>query len=146
MVPLAVLAISFCLFFLTGLAGNQYLADYHHALRPALALMFLVTASAHWGTKRVDLLRMVPPVLGKPAIWVTVTGVLEILGAIGLLIPLLAPLAAAGLALLLLALFPANIRAAHLRLTIGGRSVPQLGVRTLLQVIFLLCALLAGRH
>jgi uncharacterized membrane protein len=146
MIPLAVLAAGFCLFFLIGLAGNQYLADYHHALRPALAIMFLLTASAHWGAKRVDLLRMVPPVFGRPALWVTVTGLLEIAGAIGLLIPATATLAASGLALLLLAMFPANMQAARLHLTIGGRAVPKLRRRALIQVIFLICVLLASRH
>jgi uncharacterized membrane protein len=146
MIPLAVLAVGFCFFFLVGLAGSQYLADYHHALRPALGVMFLLTASAHWGTKRADLLRMVPPVLGRPGRWVTATGLLEIVGAIGLLIPATAALAAYGLALLLIAMFPANIQAARLHLAIGGRAVPKLGIRTLIQLIFLTCVLLASRR
>jgi uncharacterized membrane protein len=36
-----------------------------------------------------------------------------------------------------LALFPANIHAARQRLTIAGRPVPNLPVRTLIQLIFL---------
>ena len=146
MIPLAVLAIAFCICFLAGLSGNRYLADYHHALRPALTTMFLLTASAHWGPKRVDLLRMVPPVFGPAGILVTVTGLLEIAGAIGLLIPRTAAIAACGLGLLLIAMFPANIHAARLRLTIGGRPVPSAGVRTIIQVIFLACLLLAALH
>jgi uncharacterized membrane protein len=146
MIPLAVLAVAFCVFFAIGLFGNQYLADYHHALRPALALMFLLTASAHWGAKRADLIRMVPPMFGRPETWVTVTGLLELAGAIGLLIPTTAPIAACGLALLLIALFPANIHAARLHLKIGGRPVPTAGVRAVIQVIFLACAILAAMH
>jgi uncharacterized membrane protein len=37
----------------------------------------------------------------------------------------------------LLAVFPANLRAARERLTIGGQQVPALFSRTLLQIVFL---------
>ena len=43
MIPFAVLAASFCVCLLIGFAGNHYLADYRHALRVALAMMFLLT-------------------------------------------------------------------------------------------------------
>ncbi|HZS54630.1 MAG TPA: DoxX family protein [Bryobacteraceae bacterium] len=143
MIPFVVLVVAFCICALTGKLGNAYLADYHHALRPALAVMFLLTASAHWGAKRADLVRMVPSAFGRTEAWVTLTGLLEIAGAIGLLIPVTAPAAAIGLALLLLAMFPANVRAARLHLTIGGKQVPKIGIRAVIQVIFLTCAVLA---
>ncbi|WP_051978971.1 DoxX family protein [Edaphobacter aggregans] len=50
---------------------------------------------------------------------VTVTGVVEFLGAIGLMLTKVAPYAALGLAIMLLAVFPANIHAARQRLTIA---------------------------
>ena len=75
---------------------------------------------------------------------VSATGVFEILGAAGLLIPAVAPLAAACLAMLLIALFPANIRAAREGLTIGGRPTTALPLRTLLQLVFLAAVLVAG--
>src|SRR5215471_6990933 len=83
------------------------------ALRIALAAMFLLGASAHWGKRRADLVRMVPAVLPRPDLLVTITGLCEVLGAVGLLIPRVAPVAALGLSLLLIVLFPANIRAAR---------------------------------
>lgn len=46
-------------------------------------------------------------------------------------------LGGAALSLLLLAVFPANLRAARERLTIGGQQVPALFSRTLLQIVFL---------
>jgi hypothetical protein len=49
--------------------------------------------------------------------------------------------AALGLAILLLAVFPANVRAARQRLTIAGRPVPGLIPRTLLQIVFLTAAI-----
>jgi uncharacterized membrane protein len=68
---------------------------------------------------------------------VAVTGVLEHLGAIGLVLKKLAPYAALGLAIMLVAVFPANIHAARQRLTIAGRPVEPLVPRALLQIVFL---------
>jgi len=144
MIPLIVLAAGFLLFVFLGMAGIPYFAGYHHALRLALAVMFLLTASAHWGAKRADLVRMVPPSFKHPELWVTVTGILEMLGAAGLLIPATVTIAAIGLSLMLIAMFPANVHAARLRLTIGGRPVPRLGTRIVIQLIFLACVLIAG--
>jgi uncharacterized membrane protein len=108
-----------------------------NALRIALAGMFLLTASAHWGKRREDLIRMVPTSLPRPDVLVTITGIGEILGAIGLLIPGAAPVAALGLALLLIALFPANVRAAQQAITFGGRPATPLPARTFIQIVFL---------
>ena len=108
------------------------------ALRIALATMFLLTASAHWGKRRADLVRMVPAGLPGPDLLVTLTGVCEIFGAVGLFIPRVASVAALGLTLLLIALFPANIRAARQAITIGGRPVTPLPARTIIQIVFLI--------
>jgi uncharacterized membrane protein len=70
---------------------------------------------------------------------VTVSGILEIAGAIGLMLPNMARLAAAGLSILLVAVFPANVRAAKERLTIAGQSTPPLVLRSVIQTVFL-CA------
>ncbi|HEY6066298.1 MAG TPA: hypothetical protein VIY96_09095 [Thermoanaerobaculia bacterium] len=65
------------------------------------------------------------------------TGVLEILGAIGLLVPATRRLAAGGLALMLVALFPANVSAARRRLTLRGKPVTPLPLRLAIQLLFL---------
>ncbi|MGH7996115.1 MAG: hypothetical protein ACREFX_07175 [Opitutaceae bacterium] len=67
----------------------------------------------------------------------TATGILELLGAAGLLIPATAATASVCLAVLLLALFPANVRAAQRHLAIGGRTATPLILRTLLQIAFI---------
>jgi uncharacterized membrane protein len=92
------------------------------------------------GKRRPDLIQMVPPLLSRPDLLVTATGILEIIGAIGLMIPSLARYAAFGLALLLIGVFPANVHAARRRLTIAGRPVPDLLPRTVLQIVFLVAA------
>jgi uncharacterized membrane protein len=87
---------------------------------------------------------MVPPRLPRPGMLVTATGILELVGAAGLLVPTTAPLAAAALAALLVAMFPANVRAATKRLTIGGQPATPLVLRAILQVVFLAAVALAA--
>lgn len=144
MLPLMVLVTATLVLRGIGFAGAGLLESWTWCLRGGLALMFLFTASAHWGKRRGDLIAMVPRVFRRPDWLVTATGVLEILGAVGLLIPVTAPVAATCLAILLMALFPANVRAARERLTIGGRPATALPLRTLLQLVFIAALLVAG--
>ncbi|WP_213483898.1 DoxX family protein [Thermobacillus xylanilyticus] len=90
------------------------------------------------------MIRMVPPAFPKPELLVTLTGWLEIIGAVGIVIPAVSPYAAVGLALLLAAMFPANVHAARRRLTLSGKPATPLLPRTLLQLVFLAAVLLAG--
>ncbi|MED1793275.1 DoxX family protein [Brevibacillus nitrificans] len=144
MVPFYVLVGAFLLFKILGLIGLPYFQGWHTSLQGAVAVMLLLTASAHWGAKRPDLIRMVPSIFPKPDWIVTATGLLEIAGAIGILFPATSQVTSIGLAVLLVAMFPANVRAARESLTIGGRPVPKLPLRTVLQVVFLAAVLLAG--
>jgi len=137
MAPLVVLVLGFILLLVAGRLGVRPLARWELCLRIALASMFLLTASAHFGPQRMDLVRMVPPGFPAPELLVTLTGGAELLGAIGLLIPRTARLAAACLAVLMLALFPANVHAAQAHLSISGRPVMPLVPRLLMQVGFI---------
>jgi uncharacterized membrane protein len=144
MIPLYVLIGSFVFFLMLGHAGIVHFQGWQHALRASLGAMFLLTASAHWGRRRADLIAMVPSVFPLPALLVTSTGIVEIVGAIALQIPKLAFFAAAGLFLMLVAIFPANVFAARHRLSIGGRPVPALLPRTIIQMVFLVALWSAG--
>lgn len=144
MAPLIVLTGSFVLFLVLGFAGVPYFGDWQHALQAAVAAMLLLTASAHWGNRRGDLVRMVPDALPNPGGIVTLTGLLEIAGAAAMFIPAARTAAAAGLALLFLLMYPANVRAAREKLTIGGRPVPGLAVRTVLQLVFMAAVMLTS--
>ena len=84
---------------------------------------------------------MVPPSFPNPRALVFVTGLLEIAGAIGLLVPSTRRLAAGGLALLLILLFPANVSAARRRLSLRGKPVTPLAFRLPIQLLFLAVAL-----
>ncbi|AZU62440.1 DoxX family protein [Neobacillus mesonae] len=144
MVPFILLIVSFLIFRLIGFFGLSYFDVWETSLRSAVALMFLFTAMAHWGKRRQDLIKMVPPALPNPDFIVTATGILEIIGAIGLLIPITSNIASLSLALLLIVMFPANIRAARKGINIGGRPCTPLFPRTILQIIFLTAVILAG--
>ena len=56
---------------------------------------------------------IVPPSLPAPRLLVYVSGVAEVAGGLGLLVPALRPLAGWGLAALLVAVFPANVHMAR---------------------------------
>ena len=137
MAPFIVLVTLFALLSVLGHFQIPVAFGWWTSLRLALAGMFLLTASAHWGKRRPDLIRMVPTSFPRPDLLVTVTGVLEILGAIGLMLSKVAPYAALELTFMLLAVFPANVHAARQRLTIAGRPVEALLPRSLLQIVFL---------
>jgi uncharacterized membrane protein len=57
---------------------------------------------------------------------VTATGVLEFIGAIGMLLPQALAAAAYGLIALLVAMFPANVYAARAELVVAGRRASPL--------------------
>ena len=109
------------------------------AIRYGLAVMFIVTGISHFVGMREALIDMVPPWLPGAATLVTVTGVLELLGAVGLLLGPTRLWAASGLGLMLILMFPANV---HLALT--GENLPwddRLVPRTLMQALFLAAVL-----
>ncbi len=117
--PLLVLVAAVPSFRALGALRGGPLASWRGSVRHALALIFCFTASAHFNRQRSSLVRMVPPRLPYPGLLVSVTSGLEVLGAAGLTWPRTAALAGRGLAVLLILLFPANVRAARAGLTIG---------------------------
>ncbi|WP_019930517.1 DoxX family protein [Nocardia sp. BMG111209] len=143
MAPLVVLLVVTAIARLAGwLHLTGWLDSWPHAARLGLAAMFLLTGIAHFTEpRRSGLIAMVPPRLPAAATLVTVTGILEFAGAAGLLIPPVAPVAAICLAVLLLVMFPANVRAA--RADLGIKSMP-LPLRTVVQVVFLGACVLAA--
>jgi uncharacterized membrane protein len=139
MAPLVVMMIAWVVARSIGFAGLSDLADsWGGALRFALAAMFMFTAASHFHPRtRPDLIQMVPPRLPAPSLLVTATGLLELMGAIGLLVPRLAPLAAYGLMTLLVAMFPANIHAARAGIMVAGRRASPLVWRLPLQLFWI---------
>jgi len=120
-----------------GFLGVAALDDWVVSTRVGLALMFLFTGVAHFNRTRADLVRMVPPALPNPELLVTLTGVAELAGAVGLLIAPLARISAWALAALLVAMFPANVYASRTAHTIGGRPHTPMIIRAPLQVLWI---------
>ncbi|MFB6887777.1 hypothetical protein ACFCX4_00470 [Kitasatospora sp. NPDC056327] len=137
MEPLIALVVGFTAARLAGLLGADALAGWQPALRAGLVAMFLLTSIAHFAPAlRPDLVDMVPPWMPRAGLLVTITGLLEAAGAIGLLLPATARWAAGGLIALMIAVFPANVSAAR-RHTAQGDP---LGPRTLLQILYIAAA------
>jgi len=123
-----------------GAAGVVALQNWLVCARFALATMFIFTAISHFAPTRKDLIAMVPPSFPRPDVLVTITGVLEFAGAIGLLLPSTRLWAAGGLILLMLAMFPANVSAARRGIQLRGKMATPLWVRAPMQVLFIVWA------
>jgi uncharacterized membrane protein len=139
MIPFIVMVVGCVAFRLLGAAGLFPAAgSWPGALRFALALMFVFTGAAHFVPRgRAEMARMVPPRLPQPELLVTITGIFELLGAVGLVVPGLVRASAYGLIALLVALFPANVHAARRRLMVAGRPAMPLALRLPLQLVWI---------
>ena len=125
---------------LVGALGVDYVGSWPAAIAVGLAAMFAVTGIAHFvNPLRRDLIAIVPPQLPAPALLVTVTGVLELLGAVTLLPPGTRVAAAWGLLALMLAMFPANVYASRIP-TPPKSMTTRLSLRTAMEVVFLAAA------
>jgi len=106
--------------------------------RVALALFFIVAGAAHFITPAPYLV-IVPSYFPWPAAMVTLSGVAEIMGGVG--VCFLSTRRAAGwwLIALLIAVFPANIHAISTGMIIGGHALPAwiLWARLPFQLLFI---------
>ena len=110
MAPLVTLLLGSVVARAVGWLGIDYVNGWPQAVAAGLAAMFVLTGLAHFAPPlRRDLVAIVPPRLPAPGLLVTVTGVLELLGAVTLLPPGTRVAAAWGLLALMLAMFPANV-------------------------------------
>lgn len=131
---------SLLLYRILGAFGIPFFATWMDSARFALATMFASTAISHFAPVKKDLIAMVPPRLPHPALIVFVTGIMELAGAVGLLIEKTRLWAALGLVLLLVAMFPANASAARRGIRIRGRPVSPIWIRAPMQILFILWA------
>ena len=129
---------------LVGWLGVDYVDKWPQAFAIGLAVMFVMTGVAHFvNPLRHDMIAIVPPRLPAPGLLVTITGVLELAGAAGLLYPPTRVAAAVGLFVLMLVMFPANIYAS--RMPNPPKSMTsRLDVRTVEEVVYLAAAVVVG--
>ena len=122
----------------------DYVDSWPAAIAVGLAAMFVVTGVAHFvNPLRRDMIAIVPPRLPAPGLLVTITGVLELAGAAGLLYPPTRVAAAVCLFVLMLVMFPANVYAQ--RMPNPPKSMTtRLPLRTVEQIVFVGAALVVG--
>ncbi|WP_026924762.1 DoxX family protein [Glycomyces arizonensis] len=145
MAPLIALLFGTAAARLIGFFGVDHLDSWPTSVGVGVFLMFMLTGTVHFVPSfRAWMIDMVPPWLPAPALLVTVTGVLEIAGAIGVLIPATHTAAGICLALLLVAMFPANVYAARRGVLMQGKPATSLPLRTAEQVLYIAAALVAA--
>lgn len=135
MEPLFMLVAVTAALYFAGALGARRLHSLPVALRGGLAAMFTLTGIVHFVGMRADLIEMVPPAIPNPGLMVTLTGLFELAGALGLLIRPTVPFAAAGLTLQLIVMYPANVYAAQHDIVTAWYD--DVFPRTVMQLVFL---------
>ena len=112
----------------------------------ALLAIFMIAIGLDHFVNPDFFVRIVPRVLPAPLVLVQVSGVFEVLGGVGLLIPRVRRAAGIGLVLLYIAVFPANVNMV-LHPELGG-SIPlwALWLRLPFQIVFIALALWVSRR
>ena len=130
--------VSFSFFWLI----NKYALKYHFTIsfmgRTALAVMLLFTGSSHF-YKSEEMVQMMPEFLPFKIQLVYFTGVLELLGAVGLLIRQTARWTSIALILFFLCILPANVIGSLKKVELGGmeNGTGYLFFRIPLQIFFI---------
>jgi uncharacterized membrane protein len=128
-------------FFLSAQRGLSPFGWLQWVLRVLVALPLLASGVLHF-TRTAVMASMIPPFFPDHPRLVLLTGVFELAGAVGLLLPPIARAATACLAVLMIVIFPANVFAAGQ--TVGGLHMPSVPVRLAMQVVYVLLLLVAG--
>jgi uncharacterized membrane protein len=136
MIVLILLLVSWLLFRAIGAAGVQALASWQDSARYALVVMFVFAATTHFNKMKHDLARMIPAYFPRPLVLVYITGILELLGAAGLMLPPFREFASLGLIALLVGMFIANVNAAPKGITLRGKPPTPPWLRTPMQILF----------
>jgi uncharacterized membrane protein len=138
MILLFVLVGSTLLFRALGFFGVPFFATWRDSTLCALTVMFCFTGIAHFGSTRTEIEKMVPPWIPSPRRIVMWAGILEILGAVGILIPETRFVAGICLIAFLVAVFPANIHAVRTGATLAGKPATSLLLQTPLQAFLII--------
>jgi uncharacterized membrane protein len=137
MLVLIVLLAAWLVFRAIGAAGVHVLASWQHSALYALAVMFVFTGTAHFNKMKHDLAQMIPLYFPRPLLIVYITGVLELLGAAGLVLSHFRRLAGICLIALLVGMFIANVNAAQRCVTLRGNPPTPLWLRVPMQILFI---------
>ncbi|MBB5916238.1 putative membrane protein [Nocardia transvalensis] len=138
---------------LAGALGTDRFARWPVCAAYALAAMLVMTGTTHFLPDSLasgpvpthgDLVPMVPPAVPFPDFQVYLTGVLELLGAAGLVLPRTRRPAGIALTALFVALLPANVYAAVSDIPFHGAPTSPLWIRVPEQILYIAVALCAA--
>jgi uncharacterized membrane protein len=144
-VVLLILVLSCLIFRGLGSAGIAAFGTWQASARDALSLMLVFTGVSHFTFVKEDFIRMMPPSIPWPRVMVYFTGICEIAGAVGLLLPEFRRAAAYALIAFFLAVLPANIHAARAGVTLRGKPATNLWLRIPMQALFIALAFWSAR-
>jgi uncharacterized membrane protein len=133
------ITVALCVF--VGRRGLSSFGWGQWVLRGIVALPLLASGPLHF-TRTALFATIIPPFFPYRPQLVLLTGMLELAGAVGILWPRFTRLASACLAILMIAIFPANVYGANQ--TVGGLHLPSVPVRLAMQVIYIVLLLMAG--
>jgi uncharacterized membrane protein len=136
MASLFVLAITAALLRIAGLLGVERLASWRTVGRTSSSAMLLFTGASHFSSMKEDFVAMLPEPLPKDLRIIYLTGLAEIAGAIGLLIPKTRRAAGIALVTQLTAMFPANVNAAREGIPLRGKPPTALWLRAPMQLLY----------
>ncbi len=121
LVMLGILVVPYLLLTAVGAVWPGLAFDTQLRGRVGLALLFLFTASGHFFKTR-SMSEMLPPWVPVRVPIIYLTGLLELAGAVGLLMAQTYRLAGTCLLFFLVAVLPANVYAAFKRVDMGGHG------------------------
>jgi uncharacterized membrane protein len=141
-IPILLLVLVIVAFF--GIARGHY-ADFgafQGVVRVVVALPLLVSGVFLHFFRASVTASIIPPIFPAPLFLAVITGFFEIAGAIGLFVPRFRRAAAFWIAILMVAVLPANIYAAGR--TVDGLHMPGIALRTAMQAVYIVLVLLGG--
>lgn len=137
MASLFVLVITAVVLRIAGWLGVAPLTSWRAVGRTSSSVMLLFTGSSHFSSMKDDFVAMLPEPVPKDVRIIYLTGLAEIAGAIGLLIPNTRRAAGMALVVQLAAMFPANVNAALKGIPLRGEPPTALWLRAPMQLLYM---------
>jgi len=141
-ISLAVLVLTILAFFTLARGNYKPFGIPQIILRVLVALPLLISGVFLHFFQTALTASIIPPIFPARTFLAVFTGICEIAGAIGLFVPRVRRPAALWIAIMLVAIFPANVYSAGQ--IIAGFQFPTVPVRLAMQILYIACVLLAG--
>jgi uncharacterized membrane protein len=141
-IPILLLIFTILAFFRLGHGNYASFGTPQLLLRVVVALPLLVSGILLHFLRTHATASIIPPSFPARHFLVLFTGACEMAGAVGLFVPIFRRPAAFWIAIMMVAVFPANVYAAGR--VVGGLHMPSIPVRTAMQIVYIVLVLLAG--